>query len=289
MNFMPHPALRCPLDGHPFEQHGACLRCAAGHSFDIARQGYVNLLGAADKRSRDPGDNKAMISARRAFLDAGHYQAIADRLAQLVVPLCRADALGEAPFIVDAGCGEGYYLQQLASALQHKRTTPAGILGFDISKWAVQAATKRLPATWLVASNRHIPLADHSVDIMLSLFGFPEYAEFLRVLRPGGTLVLVNAGPGHLLELRKIIYPDVRLTDSNQAAAAVRAGFRQLSHVPHRHTVSLPDQASINQLLSMTPHLFRASAQGKERARTLSELALGVDVVFDLLQSPTGQ
>jgi 23S rRNA (guanine745-N1)-methyltransferase len=99
----------------------------------------------------------------------------------------------------------------------------------------------------------------------------------------------VNAGPGHLLELRKIIYPDVRLTDSNQAAAAVRAGFRQLSHVPHRHTLSLPDQASINQLLSMTPHLFRASAQGKERARTLSELALGVDVVFDLLQSPTGQ
>lgn len=287
MNFMPHPALRCPLDGNPFEQHDACLRCAAGHSFDIARQGYVNLLGAADKRSRDPGDNKAMISARRAFLDAGHYQAIADRLAQLVVPLCKEEA--QAPFIVDAGCGEGYYLQQLAPALQHECTTPASILGFDISKWAVQAATKRLPATWLVASNRHIPLADHSVDILLSLFGFPEYAEFLRVLKPGGTLVLVNAGPGHLLELRKIIYPDVRLTDSNQAAAAVRAGFQSLSQTAHRHAVSLPDQASIDQLLSMTPHLFRASAQGKERVRTLNKLALGVDVVFDLLQSPTGQ
>ena len=289
MNFMPHPALRCPLDGPPLEQQDACLGCAAGHSFDIARQGYVNLLGAADKRSRDPGDNKAMISARRAFLEGGYYQPIAGQLAELVTPLLSNTPGSAAPLLVDAGCGEGYYLQQLAAALPYQRHSPASLLGYDISKWAIQAAAKRLPATWLVASNRRIPLAHHSVDILLSLFGFPEHTEFLRVLKPGGTLVLVHAGPGHLLELREIIYPDVRLSDSNQGAAARRAGFLPLSQTSHRHRIVLPDQAAIGQLLSMTPHLFRASAEGKDRLRTRRELALGVDVVFDLLQSPTEQ
>lgn len=268
------------------EQREKRLCCSAGHSFDIARQGYVNLLGAQDKRSRDPGDNKAMISARREFLNAGYYQPIADRLGELVQTVLSDISPGEAPLVADAGCGEGYYLERLAAGLQDS-DSPASLLGFDISKWAMQAAARRLPATWLVASNRHIPLEDQSVDVLLSLFGFPEYEEFLRVLKPGGALLLVNSGPGHLLQLREIIYPEVRKADSTPADKALAAGFCKLSSSGLSYNIALPDQASIDQLLSMTPHLFRASHEGKARAAALDKLTVDIDVVFDLLRAPT--
>lgn len=282
MSFLSHSALCCPLDGQPLEIQGNCLRCSAGHSFDIARQGYVNLLGAGDKRTRDPGDNKAMISARREFLNAGYYQPIADKLGELVRDVLEDRSAGGLPLLVDAGCGEGYYLQRL----QDSGLASASLLGFDISKWAMRAAARRLEATWLVASNRNIPLADHSADILLSLFGFPDYREFLRVLRPGGTLLLVNAGPRHLLALRETIYPEVRRSGSGQCDRAREGGFLPQSHSALAYDITLPDQDSIGQLLAMTPHLFRASAAGKQRASALNELALDVDVVFDLLRAP---
>ena len=282
MPFLSHSALCCPLDGKPLQQQDKQLRCPDGHSFDIARQGYVNLLGAGDKRSRDPGDTKAMIAARRAFLDAGYYQPIADKLGELVGEVLGDGRPGQSPLLVDAGCGEGYYLQQLRDSLD----IDTGLLGFDISKWAMQAAARRLSATWLVASNRHIPLADHSVDILLSLFGFPDYREFRRVVRPGGGLLLVNAGPEHLLALREIIYPEVRRTVSVESLRAQESGFESVAQSELAYDIALPDQDTIGQLLAMTPHLFRASADGKQRAAALDELTLGVEVVFEFLRSP---
>ena len=280
MSFLPHPALRCPLDQLPLEQQGSSLRCDNGHSFDVARQGYVNLLGAQDKRSRDPGDSKAMISARRNFLDAGYYQPVAARLHQLLEPLLPKQAL-----LIDAGCGEGYYLQQLTEEFRKGNGKTPDILGFDISKWALQAAARRLPATWLVASNRQIPVADHAADLLLSLFGFPEYAEFSRVLNHTGKLVMVSAGPKHLIELREIIYEDVSANSSLRVEEAAAAGFSLCESSELSYQIPTLDQQAIGQLLSMTPHLFRASADGKRRAAALSELSLTVDLVFEVLQA----
>ena len=112
MKFLHNDLLKCPLDQHALQLDADCLRCEGGHAFDIARQGYVNLLGAADKRSRDPGDGKEMVAARRDFLSDGHYQPVADKLASLIKPQINADST-----IVDAGCGEGYYLEQLATQI----------------------------------------------------------------------------------------------------------------------------------------------------------------------------
>ena len=279
MSFLPHPALRCPLDSLPMEQHNASLLCSNGHSFDISRQGYVNLLGAQDKRSRDPGDGKSMITARRNFLDGGYYQPIAARLSQLVEPfLATEDAL-----VTDAGCGEGYYLQQLAENITAGGNPLPAVLGFDISKWAMQSAARRFPATWLVASNRHIPLADQSADVVLSLFGFPEYPAFRRILKKTGALLMVNAGPQHLLELREIIYPRIRFKSSDRIVAAKAAGFKLVEHTELSYNIAALGQEAINQLLAMTPHMFRASSEGKRRAAALTELSLTVDVVFEVL------
>jgi 23S rRNA (guanine745-N1)-methyltransferase len=279
MSFTLHPALRCPLDSLPIEREGNCLRCGNEHSFDIARQGYVNLLGAQDKRSRDPGDSKAMINARKSFLDAGHYQPIASRLYQLLEPL-----LEDCSLLIDAGCGEGYYLQQLTQAASDNNKSMPAIAAYDISKWALQAAARRLPATWLVASNRHIPLANQSADVLLSLFGFPEYAEFKRVLTQTGKLVMVSAGPKHLIELREIIYEDISASNSQRIEEAAAAGFSLCDSAELNYQIPTLDQDAISQLLTMTPHLFRASADGKRRAAGLSELAVTVDVVFEVLQ-----
>ena len=268
------------------EQQGTSLRCSNGHNFDIARQGYVNLLGAQDKRSRDPGDGKAMISARRNFLDGGYYQPIANRLSQLVEPLLAASSVAEGSpvedaLVADAGCGEGYYLQQLAENIRAAGKPMPSMLGFDISKWAMQAAARRFPATWLVASNRHIPLSDKSADVVLSLFGFPEYPSFQRLLKKTGALLMVNAGPQHLIELRQIIYPSIRFKASDRIDAAKAAGFSLADRIELNYEIAALDRVAINQLLAMTPHMFRASSAGKRTAAALTELSLTVDVVFE--------
>jgi len=268
------------LDGLTLVQDGRRLACKHGHSFDIARQGYVNLLGASDKRSQDPGDSKDMINARREFLDAGHYLPVATRLVELL-----KQEIDSSSLVVDAGCGEGYYLQQLQAQLESTRHSAPLIIGFDISKWAVQAASRRLSATWLVASNRNIPVAANSADYVLSLFGFPVFESFQKVLKEGGSLVCVNAGPRHLIELREIIYPEVKHSESTVIQQALAAGFTAGETSTLEFKTEALNREEIKLLLTMTPHLFRASHEGKQRAAQLDQLAVTVDVVFQFLHN----
>jgi 23S rRNA (guanine745-N1)-methyltransferase len=277
MSFLYNERLCCPLDQLPLRQQGTSLQCESGHSYDIARRGYVNLLGAGEKRSRDPGDSKEMVVARREFLNSGHYHPVADRLAELVQTL-----VGDRSIIADAGCGEGYYLEQLRTQLESTSCPTPTIIGYDISKWAVQAATRRLAATWLVASNRNIPLAPGSVDCLLSLFGFPVFESFLAVLREGGVLLTVNAGPQHLVELREVLYPAVTHSESRVVSLAQAAGFSAGETSTLLFKTDPLSQLEINQLLSMTPHLFRASSEGRKRSALLDHLPVTVDVVFNL-------
>ena len=271
---IPFPALACPLDGNALEPHGASWRCAAGHSFDVASQGYVNLLPVQNKRSRDPGDSKEMIAARRRFLEAGVYQPIAQAVTEAALaglsPESTADCL-------DAGCGEGYYLRQLATAAKGRGQALA-LLGLDISKWAVLAAAKQDSHTrWVVGSNANLPVLPGTLDRVLCMFGFPVYPEFARVLRPGGLLVQVDAGPDHLRELREIIYPSLK--PERPTSPAAPAGFRALPAAETvRYTLALSSPKQIADLLVMTPHLYRASAEGRARATTLTHLSLTVDV-----------
>lgn len=271
---IPFPALACPLDGNALAPHGASWRCAAGHSFDVASQGYVNLLPVQNKRSRDPGDSKEMIAARRRFLEAGVYQPIAQAVTEATLaglsPESTADCL-------DAGCGEGYYLRQLATAAKGRGQALA-LLGLDISKWAVLAAAKQDSHTrWVVGSNANLPVLPGTLDRVLCMFGFPVYPEFARVLRPGGLLIQVDAGPDHLRELREIIYPSLK--PERPASPAAPAGFRALPAAETvRYTLALSSPEQIADLLVMTPHLYRASAEGRARATTLKHLSLTVDV-----------
>lgn len=273
MTILPFQALACPLDGDPLYRHGASLRCAAGHGFDIASQGYINLLPVQNKRSLDPGDSKEMVAARRRFLNAGHYASIAAAVSRATLTNL---PVGEAGACLDAGCGEGYYLRQLAEVAGCSGQTLA-LLGLDISKWAVLAAAKQdKRSAWVVGSNASLPVLPGTLDRVLCMFGFPVYAEFARVLKPGGLLLQVDAGSDHLRELREIIYPSLK--PARDPGMQAPPGFASQSMESVRYSIDISGAESIADLLAMTPHLYRASAEGRARAAALTEISLTVDV-----------
>ncbi len=277
MTITPFEALACPMDGNPLQRSGSTWRCDAGHSFDIARQGYVHLLPVQNKRSRDPGDSREMVAARARFLNAGYYQPVAEAVSRAVFAELPADRVANC---LDAGCGEGYYLRQLAQAAGAGRRL--ALLGLDISKWAVRvAANADKRSTWVVASNAGLPVLGQSVDRLLCLFGFPVYPEFARVLKPGGELLQVDAGPLHLQELREIIYPTLK--PARREAAPAAEGFRRLSVESLTFPLQLDNAQAIADLLTMTPHLYRASVEGRARAMALSALSLTADLRFTRL------
>lgn len=289
------PHLQCPIEGEPLypAEHSTSWRCSRGHSFDIAKQGYLNLLPVQKKRSKDPGDSKEMIAARRDFLNSGFYQPLAKSISAEVLRYAEQRAISsDNPLnVLDAGCGEGYYLRQLVA---NANADYLSIAGFDISKWAVLAAAKQgMPDTlplvmdstqpertkntvrWFVASNAQIPIADASIDVLLCVFGFPVYAEFLRVLKPGGVLLMVDPGPQHLRELRDIIYPDVK---PNKPEKPQPQNFDIQPPLSVSYSLTLESAPEIKNLLAMTPHLYRAPPGGKLRAQALEELTVTVDV-----------
>jgi 23S rRNA (guanine745-N1)-methyltransferase len=271
MSIIPFQALTCPLDGLPLHCNGSAWTCASGHSFDIASQGYTHLLPVQNKRSRDPGDSKEMIAARRRFLTAGFYQPIAAAVSRAVLADLPAGATGSC---LDAGCGEGYYLRQLAATVPDKQTL--ALLGLDISKWAVLSAAKQdKQVNWVVGSNAKLPVLSGTLDRVLCMFGFPVYPEFARVLKPGGRLLQVDAGPDHLRELREIIYPSLK--PERTAEMPTPEGFSRLPTETLRFSIELTNAGQIADLLTMTPHLYRASAEGRDKAAALTALSLSVE------------
>lgn len=272
----PFTRLTCPLDGDDLHAvatpaGATAWRCTAGHSFDVARQGYLHLLPVQNKRSLDPGDSKPMVAARRRFLDAGGYRPVADAINAAV---WRDVEPGRALNVLDAGCGEGYYLRALVDTAAERSLV---LVGLDISKWAIQAAAQREPrCTWMVGSNANLPLPTSSMDRVLCLFGFPVYSQFARVLAPGGKLLQVDAGPDHLRELRELIYPSLKPARSDPPR--VPEGFTDLGEETVRFELRLDSAAAIGDLLAMTPHLHRATAEARERVARLERLTLTVDV-----------
>ena len=259
----------CPLCGGVLTETPAGLRCIAGHCFDRAKEGYVNLLPVNRKHSKAPGDDKGMVAARRAFLEKGWYRPLREALAALAVELT-----GPAPTVLDAGCGEGYYTGGVREALLEAGKNPE-IAGIDISKAALQKAGKRYPGIeFAVASAYRLPVADRSVDLLLNVFSPLAIEEFRRVLRPGGAYLYAVPGARHLWELKEILY---ERPYPNEEKETPYEGFVYDRIVPVRYTVHLPGQADIHALFQMTPYYWKTPKEGAERLSAVEQLDCEID------------
>lgn len=271
MNAAQASGLRCPVCGGPLGVWGRTLRCAKNHSFDIAKEGYVNLLPIQKRHAADPGDGKAMVAARRAFLQSGAYDPFRRALGELCV---QADF--QAPRIVDAGCGEGSYdrmvLDMLTAAGQE-----AQLIGFDLSKPAVRLAAKLVPqAAFAVGGSFCAPVGDGWADILLNVFSPFAAAEFSRMLCPGGLLIYAVPTPRHLFGLKEVLYekpyenPDIR----TEYPGFVPAGERIVTD-----TVTL-DNAMAQALFTMTPYYYNTPTEGAARLAACTELKTEIGFRF---------
>ena len=250
--------LICPICGKQLNLSGRQYLCENRHSFDLARQGYVNLLTVQQKHSLNPGDTREQVLSRREFLDAGFYAPIADTLCQT------AQELGASGPILDVGCGEGYYSARLAQALN------AELVGLDISKEAVRcAAAKYKGHQWMCAIGAYIPVSDHSAKILTSLFALTLPEEFRRVLAKDGYYFQVLACQDHLLGLKSIIYPELKFKEKIDVPEL--PGFELVKSVPVRFSFTVEGQ-QVQNLYSMTPHVFRIGKEGAERLRRTESL-----------------
>lgn len=276
----------CPMDGLPLLPEKNILRCEKGHVFDVAREGYCNLLLVQQKASLDPGDSKVMVASRRKFLEGGHFAPIAARVFEMVRDMTANVKPDPSLRIVDAGCGEGYYLYQLSqlAVTNHHKGTLA-LAGCDISKWAVKAAAKRsTDIAWAVAGNRQLPFAPGTVDLILSMFGFPDWENFKTVQPVDGRVLLIDPGPDHLIELRKIIYPEINIREGRSLNTATECGYVLKLTDQIKFSVNLEHNSSIQDLLAMTPHAFKITPEARENLRALKSLTVTADVVFRVLE-----
>ena len=259
----------CPVCGAKLDISGAPWRCDNGHSYDVARQGYVNLLLAQQKHALHPGDTREQVAARKRFLDQGFYAPIRDKVLDLLAPY-----LPEYPALLDAGCGEGYYGAAVAQRLQ------AELWGVDISKDAVRyAAVRCKTARWITASAAHLPFPDGCFDGVLSMFALTAAEEFARVLQPGGLFLQVLAGQEHLLGLKQLIYPQILQREKQHP---VPEGFAPVCSQVLEFSFDLTQNQQIQDLLSMTPHFWRITKEGAQRAAAADRLHDTAQVIFHL-------
>lgn len=259
----------CPLCGQILTAELNRMHCPQGHSFDVARQGYVHLLPVNHKHSLHPGDTKEQVAARRAFLDAGYYAPIAQAVGELAREYCP-----HAQNILDVGCGEGYYSTQVAD-----RFPDAELYGLDISKDAVRLASGRYKAGhWFCGTAAKLPF-DGGFDLVLSLFALTIPREFLRVLRQDGIFIQVLAGEDHLLGLKGVIYPE--LLPKEKDSVPELSGFRLLDSWALRFDFTV-EGTQIQNLLSMTPHFWRISKAGAQRLETTQRLQDTASIVINI-------
>jgi 23S rRNA (guanine745-N1)-methyltransferase len=249
----------CPLCGLPLLVEARRWFCAQGHSFDVAREGYVNLLPVHHTHSRAPGDAPEMVQARRGFLDAGHYQGLRDALLEQVSAI-------QPRSLLDVGCGEGYYTSALAGVA-------ANTIGVDIARPAIQAAARRHRGiTWLVASGARLPVADGAVDLVTSLFSQLHAAEMHRVLAPRGQALIVTPAPDHLWTLREGLFDTVAPHEPDKFIAVLAPHFTLKDRGDVRFDLAL-DQPGLRQLVAMTPYAWKAKPERRAAVEARSSLA----------------
>lgn len=257
----------CPLCHTPLARRQNSYFCPQGHQFDVAKEGYVNLLPVQHKRSKDPGDSPEMMQARRAFLDAGHYQPLRDAVCERL----RATSPQQ---ILDIGCGEGYYTRAFADIARQT-------FGLDVAKVAVRYGAKRYPQVqFCVASSQRLPFEDATMDAVVRIYAPCNPLELERVVKNGGQVITVTPGPKHLMELKGLIYDEIHLHAPNREQLP---GFTLASRQSLAYPMTLTG-AEAAALLQMTPFAWRAKPQVWDALAQQAHFACQTDFLIQVWQ-----
>ncbi len=279
--------LACPLCFSTLTSTGKSLICAHGHAFDIAADGHVNLLLGSRRSARLAGDSKDMVRARRAFLERGHYAALAAAINRIVADYLSSLTPGARRSwtmnVLDAGCGEGYYLSHLRSYLAEVLGSPMSYHGMDLSKDAARQAAKRGPGLHVAVAdvNGRLPYVDACFQVLLDIFAPRNPPEFARVLVPGGLLLVVIPTPGHLRELRSAL-PLLNIEEDKRQKVIERLhGHFDLARATSlAYEIELEAQA-LGELIQMSPSARHLSPVALDQTRTWGSFRTHVG--FELL------
>lgn len=271
---------RCPVCHKSLRKEENRFVCESNHSFDRAAKnagGYVNLLLANKKSSKDPGDNALMIAGRTTFLSTGHYQPLSDALSRTVLSVLPQEKRAQ---VLDAGCGEGYYSQRLAQFAQ-ERGRAMDFYGIDLSKYGVKASAKRcrpigepVDCSFSVASIFELPFADGALDVVYNVFSPIGAEEFARVLCPGGHFIAAYPGTRHLFGLKEVLYD---APYENEDKTFELPGFEIIGRERISYRRTIEGQNVIQGLFMMTPYYYKTPIAGSERLKALETLETELD------------
>lgn len=254
----------CPVCKKILKKDVSCYRCENRHSFDIAREGYVNLLAGNHKAGESIGDNKNMALSRKKFLEKGYFSPLADKIAELI-----ANHGKSYPTVCDICCGEGWYSNEIIKKI------PCNMLCFDLSKEMVRLGAKRKNGvTFFVANLASIPLADKSVDVGFHLFAPFHEKEFSRIIKDDGIIVTAVAGENHLFEIKEILYDEPYKNDEMPPETDFLSLREKIKITEKIHLSSAED---IDALFRMTPYYYRTSEKDKQKLLGYGELDVTVD------------
>jgi 23S rRNA (guanine745-N1)-methyltransferase len=253
---------KCPSCSSVLLLDNKAWACTNGHSYDVAKEGYVNLLLVQHKNSKHPGDNKEMVNGRRAFLEQGHYQPLADSISNIFNQhLVTLTDQTEVSFF-DAGCGEGYYMSQVSQYCNQAKIQ-IEFSGLDISKFAVQKAAKKYPKNhFAVASTFQLPLEKNSQDAVLQIFAPSSELEIHRVLKSNGIWITVNPAANHLYEFKQALYDT---PTEHKAMQVTPEGFTLAQQLNLSFVIKLTESQQRENLLMMTPYYWAATAEKKQK------------------------
>jgi 23S rRNA (guanine745-N1)-methyltransferase len=271
---------KCPVCQEKLELLEKSFVCKRNHSFDIAREGYVNLLPANQKNSKDPGDSKEMAESRKLFLEKGFYNELSDTINAILLKLIKKQD-GEPINVLDVGCGVGFYGGRLIEKLNNPEDKVT-LWGIDISKPAVQKAAKKYSGVqWAIGSSFHLPYLDHSIDIIFSIFAPFDAREILRVLKPGGKLLVVRPGPKHLKELAELIYDKFQL-QGNSDEWLKELNFAKVEKSEVSFEMALENSQDVMNLINMTPYGWHLNNEKKALLAGISTLKVAADFSITL-------
>ena len=197
------PILLCPNCKNSLTQKDNVYQCIENHSFDISKEGYLNLLLVNQKSTNFPGDDLTMVTARRKFLDQGFYQCLVEQINLITKNNLKNKSEGD-QIILDCGCGEGYYTNKLFQYLK-ELNKPSTVFGLDLSKDAIRIAAKKYRDITFIISNLNyeLPFKDSSVDLIINIFAPKNPNEFSRILVKGGIVIVAFPNNVHLKSLKE--------------------------------------------------------------------------------------